>query len=234
MNVLRRTRQLLKQANTARQIQIACLIKQAIRADEVVLIKPTVLKTQNVTTIWSDGGAADRADNGSSLDADWGLSQEELRSLAQIQAGDTNPLIHYYQDGFLWKSEDIESDRFQSIRMQMNVDGKLCVFIWTRHPERQFSEVDRHRFESLFTVGKLPISGEEGPATRKNGYQASLTPTERKVLTLLHKGFTERAISQELHRSPNTIHVHVRNIYRKFLVNSRAELIELTGGPLFK
>lgn len=43
---------------------------------------------------------------------------------------------------------------------------------------------------------------------------------------------TERAIAAKLDRSPNTVHVHVRNIYRKFNVTSRKMLFNVVAKDL--
>lgn len=61
---------------------------------------------------------------------------------------------------------------------------------------------------------------------------AKLTRTECQVLGYLRLAATEREISQEVHRSPHTVHVHVKNIYRKLEVSSRGELMELFGDTL--
>ena len=65
--------------------------------------------------------------------------------------------------------------------------------------------------------------------------QPPLSPTELVVLRLLSTGHSERQAAEELDRSPNTVHVHIRNIYRKLGVNSRAMLmrfIEMKPGIL--
>ena len=54
-----------------------------------------------------------------------------------------------------------------------------------------------------------------------------LSPTEEKVLNLLLKRMTEQEVADHLGRSSNTVHVHVRNIYRKLRVKKRAELFQL-------
>lgn len=53
-----------------------------------------------------------------------------------------------------------------------------------------------------------------------------LSPTETKVYHLLLKRFTERQVAEHLGRSYNTVHVHVRNIYRKLGIRSRKQLFE--------
>ncbi len=53
---------------------------------------------------------------------------------------------------------------------------------------------------------------------------ARLSRTERQVLAYLRSDATERQVAQSINRSPHTVHVHVKNIYRKLGVNSRKAL----------
>lgn len=55
----------------------------------------------------------------------------------------------------------------------------------------------------------------------------SLSKTEQQILPHLRSAATEREIAQAIHRSPHTVHVHVKNIYRKLGIGSRRELQEL-------
>ncbi len=52
-----------------------------------------------------------------------------------------------------------------------------------------------------------------------------LSATEHIVLKRLQQYETERQIAETLERSPNTIHVHVKSIYRKLMVTSRKQLL---------
>jgi LuxR family transcriptional regulator, maltose regulon positive regulatory protein len=45
------------------------------------------------------------------------------------------------------------------------------------------------------------------------------------VLRLLRSGLTERKIARELYLSFNTVHSHVKAVYRKLGVSSRAEAV---------
>lgn len=56
-----------------------------------------------------------------------------------------------------------------------------------------------------------------------------LSPTEKRVCALLLQRLTEQRIAEHLERSPNTVHVHVRNIYRKLGVRTRKQLLEYPG-----
>lgn len=54
-----------------------------------------------------------------------------------------------------------------------------------------------------------------------------LSPTERRVYDLLLQRLTERQVAEHIGRSHNTVHVHVRNIYRKLGIRTRQELFDL-------
>jgi DNA-binding CsgD family transcriptional regulator len=54
---------------------------------------------------------------------------------------------------------------------------------------------------------------------------ARLSKTEMLVLDHLRLRETEREVAQAVGRSPHTIHVHVKSIYRKLMVTSRKQLM---------
>ncbi|MGE5607244.1 MAG: response regulator transcription factor [Bacteroidota bacterium] len=54
-----------------------------------------------------------------------------------------------------------------------------------------------------------------------------LTVRETEILALILKGRNNPFISEKLNISPNTLKFHLRNIYHKFAVNNRQELISL-------
>ena len=55
-----------------------------------------------------------------------------------------------------------------------------------------------------------------------------LTQRELRVLKLLHGDLSERDIGRELYVAHNTVHSHVRSIYRKLGVSSRADALQRT------
>lgn len=55
----------------------------------------------------------------------------------------------------------------------------------------------------------------------------TLTKRERAMFELLAKGFSNRDISKELNVSINTVKFHLRNLFEKLSVNSRAQAIAL-------
>ena len=54
-----------------------------------------------------------------------------------------------------------------------------------------------------------------------------MSERESKVASLLLQGKTYRTIAGELNISENTVKYYVKNIYSKFNIQSRAELIDI-------
>ena len=55
---------------------------------------------------------------------------------------------------------------------------------------------------------------------------AELSERELTILRFLTSGLSEREIGRELYLSFNTVHSHVKSVYRKLGVSSRAEAVE--------
>lgn len=55
----------------------------------------------------------------------------------------------------------------------------------------------------------------------------ALTERQHAVLNLVLAGYSEKQIAGRLHRSINTVHSHIRELYRQFDVQSRAELMAM-------
>jgi len=100
---------------------------------------------------------------------------------------------------------------------------------------------DRERAAALFEEAEALLAGcpdagvlperlaaarRAGPATQG----AELSEREREVLALLSLGLSEREIGRELFLSFNTVHSHVKSVYRKLGVSSRAEAVEFHLG----
>jgi LuxR family maltose regulon positive regulatory protein len=69
-------------------------------------------------------------------------------------------------------------------------------------------------------------SGEAAKAATAVRYGALLSERELEVLRNLARGLSYEEIGQQLFLSLNTIQFHVKNIYRKLLVNKRVQAIE--------
>ena len=59
----------------------------------------------------------------------------------------------------------------------------------------------------------------------------SLTPSERRVAELAAENMGDRDIAQALLVTPNTVELHLGNVYRKLGIGSRAQLEEALGVP---
>lgn len=53
-----------------------------------------------------------------------------------------------------------------------------------------------------------------------------LTPREKEIIDLLGQGFTDKAISQKLNISFNTVRTHRQNLRTKFSVATTVEMIK--------
>jgi DNA-binding NarL/FixJ family response regulator len=82
------------------------------------------------------------------------------------------------------------------------------------------------RFNRTTTVSSLPATprNPEPPAPVAESILQRLTPREREVALLAARGLTNRQIAAELNLSVNTVSNHLKRVYAKLDVGSRAEL----------
>lgn len=73
-------------------------------------------------------------------------------------------------------------------------------------------QIARHVVSFFHTADRVNAAGLE-----------NLTDREREVLALLSKGFMYKRIADQLHISLDTVRFHLRKIYEKLQVHSRAE-----------
>jgi len=83
-----------------------------------------------------------------------------------------------------------------------------------------------------FGVAEFRLVGHEladigDPSTVAPYGDPVLSEAQQRVLELLLKGCSEKEAANQLGISPNTVHSHVRQIYLKYKVSSRAELLAL-------
>ena len=87
-----------------------------------------------------------------------------------------------------------------------------------------------HRsFSKLMLSGKPDIPAVQPVKPGINAFPTmddvdTLTERERQIVALLLKGRTYKLIAAELYLSENTVKTHVKNVYAKLNVRSRAEL----------
>ena len=99
---------------------------------------------------------------------------------------------------------------------------------------------DRERARELFgeaeaILARCPDAGvlpaRLAAAKRAAAAGEALTERELTVLRFLSSGLSEREIAQELFLSFNTVHSHVKSLYRKLGVSSRAEAVARARSP---
>ena len=83
--------------------------------------------------------------------------------------------------------------------------------------------------ESLVHQGPPPVEKSDGPAEQSEGQAVPLlSAREVELLRKIVDGDTEASIAKELFISPHTVRTHVKNIYRKLQVSSRAAAVRVT------
>ncbi len=127
-----------------------------------------------------------------------------------------------------WRTLDCEY--FICSNRHLPRHGCVHLIILTRSArERPFDELER-RLVALF-------HGELGRLWRRTVDDADtpLPPPLQETLALLLEGASEKQIVARLDLSPHTVHDHVKRLYRRFHVNSRAQLLaRLSHSPLIR
>lgn len=90
------------------------------------------------------------------------------------------------------------------------------------HSDGYFSQLDCIRFHYLAKIISSVLIHE-----LKNDWNDSLlSKREREVVQLVKEGKTNESIAKELHISINTVKKHLQNIYQKYSVNNRTQLVD--------
>lgn len=76
---------------------------------------------------------------------------------------------------------------------------------------------------------KVGVRKRHAAAGRPDRGWASLTPAELAVVRVVAKGLTNRAAAEELSLSPDTVNTHLRHVFTKLDISSRAELARLVA-----
>lgn len=231
MDVYHRAKSLLGSADSAHLVQIATLIRQAIDADQVLVVSPFYTGAKRFEIVWSDPEARTTKKRAQATgEPAYLLPLDSIRSMARTQLEGKKSVAHYFNKGFMWSGPDVGHESFEAIRLETATAVDPLIYLWIRKAERLFTEKCRKDFEGLLNVIRSKrfkkMIGQQITALGPVNSRDLLSPTEQKVLGFLMQGLTEREIAREMGRSHNTIHVHVRSIYRKHLVHSRAELLD--------
>lgn len=107
-----------------------------------------------------------------------------------------------------------------------NIDGIVCAY-------RACPPLLQALFEAGAQLERVVVEARDVPLARRMGIRlrpsvrpdSVLTPREVEVFELLQSGLTNRAIAESLIVSEATVKVHLRHIYEKLGVRTRAEAL---------
>jgi DNA-binding NarL/FixJ family response regulator len=82
-----------------------------------------------------------------------------------------------------------------------------------------------HLLLTAFRAAPLKVSEATDVAQPvSTGMLSVLSGRESEVLKLVARGYSDKEVAVRLHIAPSTVDTHIRAIYRKLRVNSRAQL----------
>ena len=130
-----------------------------------------------------------------------------------------NPIIFRHKVSVAW---DIAQETG-------NIDGIVCAY-------RAWPPLLQALFEAGAHMDAVVVEARDVPLTRRLGIRirqpvrpaSVLTPREAEVFELLRSGLTNRAIAEVLFVSESTVKAHLRHIYEKLGVRSRAQALAQT------
>lgn len=249
MNQRTRAAHLMADNSYATPIQVAVLIKQMINASGVAIAQAEGNEANTLELVWHDGPWRDTTTQRSRINLK--LNENDgMELILQLACRIYTPTESRYpiqQTRFVEPEGDRESGAIRSFHCQTVFWqtpwklGPIC-FLWHSQQDAGFSLEDKHQFQQARPLASRllgqgpaplnPLSERIADVSQRESNWGALSTMERKVLDLLQEGMTEADVARALHRSPHTIHVHVKGLYRKFLVHSRAELIKAAQSRL--
>jgi len=120
----------------------------------------------------------------------------------------------------------------ESIRLMTAIFASLSIFAVFIIVPWLNQQVEKNLPQALegSTISPL-LSGSGQPAHLEAHLipGEKLTPREIEIIALILKGYTNKDIAEKLFVSPNTIKTHLKNIYYKFGVNKKKDLIILSS-----
>ena len=155
------------------------------------------------------------------------------RAQAQPFTATCSVRSHLTSDDYEWKHSPLRERFF----IPMGADDGIISMYWNPDRQRMYMagmlmrECDRDFSDRKMTIATymfratLPMITENFFAQPLSHHSANLTEKQQEVLKLALQGLSEKEIANRLHRSVHTVHVHLREIYRRMEVSSRAELM---------
>lgn len=118
--------------------------------------------------------------------------------------------------------EDDSQRVFESL--QAGASGYLVKNVAPDRILAAIEEVQRGGSPMSSQIARMLVQSfqSSGPSPKPEG---KLTPRESEILTLLTRGYRSKEVADELGIGIQTIHTHLRNIYEKLHVRSRAEAV---------
>lgn len=112
------------------------------------------------------------------------------------------------------------------ISIRRRPDGTTRLIVLKRaRGQRPFDDEDCETVEVFRAENEALFESSPAPTTTENGW--NLSPRERETLELLLTGQPEKLIAASMGLSVHTTHDHVKAVYRKLGVRSRAELMAM-------
>lgn len=114
---------------------------------------------------------------------------------------------------------------FQSL--QAGACGYLLKPVRAKHLEEAAREVVAGGSPMSAKIARMVVQSFSKPAMTKEKLpaDAALTAREKSILDSLVAGYLYKEISDQLQISEHTVHFHIRNIYKKLQVQSRAQAV---------
>jgi DNA-binding NarL/FixJ family response regulator len=124
---------------------------------------------------------------------------------------------------FLMLTIEEDSQRvFESL--QAGATGYLVKNLPPEKILEAVAEVQRGGSPITSHIARLIVRSFHQPKP-KHPPETNLTPRESEILSLLARGYRSKEIADELAISVPTVNTHVRNVYEKLHVRSRAEAV---------
>jgi DNA-binding CsgD family transcriptional regulator len=144
--------------------------------------------------------------------------------------------VHRLHDGFVDLDELRKTEYYRAHYVAFGIHDQLWVACPINSESESYFVFNRRGTATLFSEADAEFAGFALRGLnwfhRQMFYghgllvaQEPLTPTQREVLQLLLSDKTEKEIATELGQSFHTTHTHVKEIFRKYNVKSRAGLM---------